>query len=149
MPVVHSPGIQRRGNTGRETIVESFRRAVVSKDPDAIVATLADDVIFSSPIVFREYTGKIAVGFILRAVLAVLEDFHYVADLRGGAHTALVFRARVGGKDLEGIDLIEATPTGLVARLTVFVRPLSGALALKEAMGVALGAAGEKASAKP
>jgi len=111
--------------------MERFRSAVVSKDPDAILATLADDVVFSSPIV------------------SVLEDFRYVADLRGETQTALVFRARVGGKDLEGIDLIEASSAGLVTRLTVFVRPLSGALALKEAMAAALGASGEKTSGAP
>ena len=49
-------------------------------------------------------------------------------------HEALVFRARVGDREVDGIDLLRTNADGLVTHLTVFVRPLSGLLALAEAM---------------
>ncbi|HEY8041704.1 MAG TPA: nuclear transport factor 2 family protein [Polyangiaceae bacterium] len=111
-----------------------FRRAVESGDIDALVASLSPDVVFQSPVVFKPYTGRDAVGLLLRVVATVLEDFRYVAELHGDGQTALVFHARVGDKALEGIDLGRVGPDGLVTHLTVFVRPLSASIALAEAM---------------
>ena len=45
--------------------MDKFRRAVEAKDVEGIVAALAEDVVFQSPIVFREYTGRDVVGVIL------------------------------------------------------------------------------------
>ena len=114
--------------------MKAFRRAVEANDADAMIACLADDVVFHSPIVFREYTGRAVVGVILRAVITVFEDFRYAAELHGDGQTALVFHARIGGKAIEGLDLGEVNADGKLTRLTVFVRPLSAALALKDAM---------------
>jgi hypothetical protein len=126
--------------------MERFRRAVEAGDVEAMVASLAEDVVFQSPIVFQRYTGRDVVGVILRAVFTVFEDFHYDAELHGAGQTALVFRARVGGKDIEGIDLGEVNAGGEVTRLTVFVRPLSAANALKDAMQARLGGLSQPAS---
>jgi limonene-1,2-epoxide hydrolase len=118
--------------------MERFRRAVEANDFDAVVASLAEDVVFSSPVVFRPYHGRAAVGALLRAVAGVFREFRYVDELRSAGQTALVFRAKVGDRDVEGVDLGEVDAQGLVTRLVVFVRPLSGALALAAAMKAAL-----------
>ena len=118
--------------------MQRFREAVESGDIDALVASLAEDVVFKSPIVFKPYQGREAVGRLLRAVTTVLLDFRYVHELRGERQGALVFAARVGDRDLEGIDLLEVDADGLVQHLTVFVRPLSAAQALAAAVQAAL-----------
>ena len=114
--------------------MERFRRAVEAKDVDGMVGCLADGVVFQSPLVFRPYVGRDAVGRLLRAAASVFEDFRYVAELSGSGQTALVFQARVAGRDIQGIDLGQVDADGLLTHLTVFVRPLSAALALGEAM---------------
>src|SRR5262249_33273425 len=114
--------------------MESFRKAVESGDLEAAVAALAPDVVFNSPVVFRPYRGRDEVGRLLRAVAPALEAFRYTDELRSGAQTALVFSARVGEGQLQGIDLLGLDAHGRVAQLTVFVRPLSAATALAEAM---------------
>jgi hypothetical protein len=101
---------------------------------DAVIACLAEDVVFDSPVVFREYAGREVVVSILRAVLTVFEDFRYTAQLAGDGKGALAFHARIGDRQLDGIDLGECNAEGKITRLTVFVRPLSGLLALREAM---------------
>jgi hypothetical protein len=46
----------------------------------------------------------------------------------------LVFRARVGDREVEGCDFLHVNDAGLVDEFFVMIRPLSGALALAEAM---------------
>ncbi|MGV9801128.1 nuclear transport factor 2 family protein [Mycobacterium sp. NPDC003449] len=114
-----------------------FRQAVEARDEAAIVALLADDVVFTSPVAFKPYPGKAITAAILRGVLRVFEDFRYVreiADANGRDH-ALVFEATVAGKTITGCDFLHTDDDGLIDDFMVMVRPLSGAQALAEAMG--------------
>jgi SnoaL-like protein len=122
---------------------DSFRRAVEAKDPDAMSAALAPDVVFRSPIVFKPYEGREAVMGLLSFVAQVFEDFRYVDELHGEGTTCLLFRARIGDRELDGIDYLKLGPDGLVTELMVMVRPLSGAHALASAMEAKLQAASE------
>ncbi|MCR6489112.1 nuclear transport factor 2 family protein [Amycolatopsis sp. OK19-0408] len=114
----------------------SFRKAVEARDPDAMAATLADNVVFRSPVAFKPYPGKAITAAILRGVLRVFEDFHYVRELSGGEGRdhALVFEARIGDTRVEGCDFLHFDEAGLIDEFTVMVRPLSAAHALADAM---------------
>jgi hypothetical protein len=46
----------------------------------------------------------------------------------------IAFRARIGEKELEGSDFLHVDEHGAIDELMVMVRPLSGALALADAM---------------
>ncbi len=115
--------------------MSAFRSAVESKDLEAMEAALAPDVAFRSPVVFKPYEGRDAVMHLLRNVVEVFEDFRYTDQLAGQGTEGLVFRARVGQKEVEGWDYLTLDGEGLVTELVVMVRPLSGAIALAEAMG--------------
>ncbi|GAB2931490.1 MULTISPECIES: nuclear transport factor 2 family protein [Streptomyces] len=114
-----------------------FRKAVESGDMDAVVALLADDVVFTSPVAFKPYAGKPITAAILRAVSRVFEDFAYVREIANpdGRDHALVFTATVAGRQLQGCDFLHVDEHGRIDELTVMVRPLSAAQALSEAMG--------------
>ena len=73
---------------------------------------------------------------LLTAVAQVFEDFRYTREIGapGAADSALVFRARVGDREVEGCDFIHRNEEGLIDELFVMVRPLTGVLALAEAM---------------
>ena len=113
-----------------------FGTAVAAGDIDSAVALLAEDVVSHSPVVHTPYRGRDAVAPILHAVSKVFEDFRYVDEIGGpdSASRVLVFRTRVGDREIEGIDLLRTGADGLVDELTVMVRPLSGTLALAEMM---------------
>ncbi|MFF9059657.1 nuclear transport factor 2 family protein [Streptomyces sp. NPDC101213] len=130
--------------------MRAFREAVEAGDLDAVEALLAEDVVFTSPVVFKPYPGKAITAAILRAVAQVFEDFRYEGELAGedGRDHALVFTARVGGRELSGCDFIHVDEDGLIDRLTVMVRPLSGAQALAEAMGARFEQIVEEAGAR-
>ena len=119
----------------------AFRQAVEARDIEAMAAALDPDVTFKSPVVFRTYQGRDAVIALLSVVVEVFEDFRYVDELQGAGSSALIFHARVGDRELEGIDYMRHGPDGRVTELTVMVRPYSAATALRDAMGAKLEAA--------
>ena|SRR5512144_2299353 len=113
---------------------DRFRAAAESKDVSAIEALFAEDVVFRSPVVFKPYEGRDAVAMLLGAVVQVLEDFRYTDQVETGDAAALAFSARVGDREVDGIDFLHFDSDGRVNRLAVYVRPLSGINALAEAM---------------
>ncbi|MGW1953199.1 nuclear transport factor 2 family protein [Streptomyces sp. NPDC001920] len=117
--------------------MRAFREAVEAGDADAMEALLAEDVVFTSPVVFKPYAGKAMTAAILRGVVRVFEDFRYVREINdtGGRDHALVFTARVGDREITGCDFLRLNADGLIEEFMVMVRPLSGAQALAEAMG--------------
>ncbi|NEA38500.1 nuclear transport factor 2 family protein [Streptomyces sp. SID11385] len=117
--------------------MRAFRAAVEARDLAAIEALLAEDVVFTSPVVHKPYQGKAITAAILRGVLRVFVDFRYVKEIgkADGADHALVFATRVGDRELTGCDFLHVNEAGLIDEFTVMVRPLSGAQALAEAMG--------------
>lgn len=114
--------------------MKAFRAAVEARDTDAMAACLADNVVFTSPVAFSPYPGKPLTAAILRAVLRVFENFRYEREIIDGRNHALVFRAEVGGKEIQGCDFLHLDEDGLIDEFTVMVRPLSAAQALSEAM---------------
>jgi hypothetical protein len=116
-----------------------FRRAAEAKDVALMTETLREDVELHSPILFRGFEGREAVGQILTHVAATLDDLTYVDELHEGDTVALRFKARVGDRELEGIDFLELDEEGRVAVLTVFMRPMSALTAFNEQMMQRLG----------
>jgi hypothetical protein len=121
---------------------EAFRAAVENWDREALEAALAPDVVFRSPAVFKPYEGREATMTVLEAVSNVFEDFRYLEDAFDRADgeapdggEVLHFAARVGDRELDGIDMLRFDGDGRVRELTVMVRPFSGLSALLEAMG--------------
>jgi hypothetical protein len=118
-----------------------FRAAIETGDLDALPDLLAEDVRFLSPVAFAPYDGRPVVSAILRAVTRVFTDFRYVREISDGRDHALVFKARVGDREVHGCDFLHHDDSGLIDEFCVMVRPLSGAKALSEAMAVQFEAA--------
>jgi hypothetical protein len=115
---------------------DAFRTAVEAEDPEALTEALADDVTFRSPVVFKAYEGKPLVStIIVEGAMNVFEEFRYTEQLEDGDAAALIFKARVGDREVDGLDLLRFDADGKVRELMVMARPLSGVNALAEAMG--------------
>ncbi|MFN8162575.1 MAG: nuclear transport factor 2 family protein [Solirubrobacterales bacterium] len=118
-----------------------FRRAAEAKDLELLTETLREDVVLHSPILFRGFEGREIVVAVLAQVIEVLEGFAYTDELVEGNTVALRFKAKVGDRELEGIDFLELDEDNRVAELTVFMRPLSALTRFNEQMAARLGAA--------
>ena len=118
-----------------------FGQAIEAGDEDAAVATLAENIEFRSPAVYKPYHGKEQVEGILRLVATVFENFRYTNEWRDGRTTILFFEANIGDRDLQGIDILEENEAGEIERFTVMIRPLSGLQAVAGTMAARLGLA--------
>jgi len=113
---------------------DRFRAAAEGKDFSAMDDLFAEGVVFRSPVVFKPYEGREAIAMLLGAVVQVFEDFRYTDQVETGDAAALAFSARVGERELDGIDFLHFGDDGRISRMEVFVRPMSGVNALAEAM---------------
>jgi hypothetical protein len=113
-----------------------FRSAIEAGETDRALELFSPEVVFNSPVVFRPYHGREALGVILAAVTRVFEDFRYEREIgaEGASDHALLFRARVGDRDLQGCDFLHTGQDGLIDEFSVMVRPRSAMLALAEAL---------------
>ncbi len=116
-----------------------FRRAAEAKDLELLSEALREDVVLHSPILFRPFQGRDVVTQVLTHVVATFEDFVYTDELAGEGTVALRFKARVEDRELEGVDFLELDEDGRVAKLTVFIRPMSALTRFNERMAERLG----------
>jgi hypothetical protein len=70
--------------------------------------------------------------------MRVFTDFRYVAEYDSRDGKALTFRARVGERDIDGVDILTFDDHGFVREFTVMARPYSAATALRELMAAQL-----------
>lgn len=113
-----------------------FRAAVEAANHEAVAALLAPDVEFLSPVAFSPYRGRDLVSAILLGASRAFEDFRYVREITGddGMGHALIFKARIGEREIHGCDFLQCDERGLIEEFCVMVRPLSAAMAVSAEM---------------
>lgn len=120
----------------------ALAQALQAADADAMLAALTDDVTLRVAVHDEPFAGHAAASFVLRAVLAgALHDIE-ITEAFGDAPQVIGFRARVAGHPdpADGLLLARPDPTGRIADLTVYLRPLPALQALAGEMGRRLGA---------
>ena len=121
---------------------DAFRQAAEAKDFARASELFAEDVTFRSPVVYKPYEGRDALGVVLGAVVQVFKDFRYTDQIEQGETAMLLFQARAGEREIQGVDILRFNDEGKVQELTVMVRPMSGMHALAEEMKQMLEGAG-------
>lgn len=114
---------------------------VAKRDLSALASIVHPDAVFRSPMAIHPYQPAAALILALSTVINVFEDFTYHRQLASddGLNVVLEFSARVGDKQLKGIDLVRFNEQGQITEFEVMVRPLSGLQALGAEMGARLG----------
>lgn len=121
--------------------LESWHHMVASRDLSNLLSIVHPDAVFRSPMANTAYTSAPALMLALSTVIQVFEDFTYHRQLAAddGLNIVLEFSARVGDKQLKGIDLVRFNEQGQITEFEVMVRPLSGLQVLGAEMGARLG----------
>ncbi|HWU67815.1 MAG TPA: nuclear transport factor 2 family protein [Stenotrophobium sp.] len=124
-----------------EHALAEWHRMIAAGDLSALPALLHPDAVFRSPMAFKPYQSAQAVALILTTVSKVFADFQYHREFISddGLSVTLEFSARVGDKQLKGVDIIRFDGHGKIVEFEVMVRPFSGLQALGEEMGKRLG----------
>jgi hypothetical protein len=107
---------------------------VASRDLSGLDTFADPDCVFRSPVAHTPYPGRDALKLVLSTVMEVFSEFTYHREFVEGDSVALEFSAVAGGKRVKGIDLIRFNDEGRIIEFEVFIRPLSGLIALGEEM---------------
>lgn len=108
-----------------------------NNDLSSLPELLHPQAVFRSPVAHKPYVGAPMVSLILNTVSKVFVDFAYHRELASadGLSVVLEFSAKVGERELKGIDMIRFDEAGKIVEFEVMIRPLSGLQALGEEMG--------------
>jgi hypothetical protein len=119
-----------------------FRRAVEDRDLEDMMACFTENAVLHSPITVKPFEGRETIRVLLGILLEVFHEFEYTDELDARDGTkGLIFRARVGTRRLQGLDLIRFDEKGRIADFTVMIRPRSAIEALLEEVAPRLAAA--------
>ena len=121
---------------GAANSLQAWHRMVAERDLSRLPELLHPQAVFRSPMAHTPYEGAATVNLILNTVLQVFEDFRYHRELASaqGADVVLEFSARVGDRELKGIDMIRFDDEGKIVEFEVMIRPMSGLQALGDEM---------------
>eukprot|EP00127_Corallochytrium_limacisporum_P004437 Clim_evm15s162 gene=Clim_evmTU15s162 len=113
---------------------------VNKQDPSALRSQLAQNAVFSSPVVHTPQVGIDKTFMYLNAAGHVFADtgFHYTRFVVDGDNAVLEFQAKIDGIEVNGVDLIHWNSEGHIDDFKVMVRPMKAMNKLWEKMGAML-----------
>jgi hypothetical protein len=130
-----------------EQVVERWHRFVTGETSEGLDDLLADDVVFYSPIVYTPQRGKAVTTIYLHAAAQTFPGdgadgaFRYTKQVFGDNVAVLEFETTVGGKYVNGVDIIRCDDTGRIVEFRVMIRPLQAVNIVHEHMRAMLEAA--------
>jgi SnoaL-like domain len=113
-----------------------YRQAFAERELERLVALLADDVVFHSPVIDAPgFEGRDSVAALYSMIFNAISDVEYTHEIGDeGAHI-LVNNARMLGKPFKATTLLELNPDGKIREIWVMARPLTGVVAIAETIG--------------
>lgn len=144
--------------------LEKWHRHLTGQLPGGLDEMLHDDVVFYSPVVFTPQVGKAitmmylqAAGGVFGGDAAELADeagagdatagdatagdaaagdgkFRYTKEIASGHHAVLEFETTMGGKFVNGIDMLTCDDDGRITEFKVLIRPLQAVNAVHQSM---------------
>ncbi len=131
-------------------VVEKWHDHVRGRLEGGLDVLLADDCVFLSPIVFSPQVGKEITKLYLTAASKTFPgdgssdgegsapssggSFTYVKEILSGHHAVLEFETTIGGKYVNGIDMITCNDAGQISEFKVMIRPLQAVNLIHEQM---------------
>jgi hypothetical protein len=141
-----------------DTVIEKWHRYMRGELPGGLDELLADDVVFYSPVVYTPQQGKEITTLYLQAAAQTLPGdgggggggpaggstsgpgaggggrFRYTKEVVAGDTAVLEFETTVGGKYVNGVDIIRCDDTGRIVEFRVMLRPLQAVNIVHEQM---------------
>ncbi|MEX0734408.1 MAG: nuclear transport factor 2 family protein [Steroidobacteraceae bacterium] len=94
--------------------LQTWHRLVRAHDPSDLIALLAEDAVFYSPVAHSPQRGReLAAGY-LTAAFHVFSNptFRYVREIVGDSDAMLEFETEIDGVFVNGVDLIKWNGSG-------------------------------------
>jgi hypothetical protein len=135
-------------------VVERWHRHLRGDLPGGLDELLHEDVVFYSPIVYTPQEGREITKLYLTAAGQTLpgegaadsgdgggaspRGFRYTKQVLAGDTAVLEFETTVGGKYVNGVDIIRCDEDGRIVEFRVMIRPLQAVNLVHEQMRAAL-----------
>ena len=119
------------------TNIETWHSIIFNQDKVKLSETLADDVVFYSPVVHTPQKGKQITFMYLSAAFVVFfnDTFKYVREVVSETETLLEFEVEIDGILVNGIDMISWNDEGKITSFKVMLRPLKAVSLIHQKMG--------------
>ncbi len=136
-----------------EHVVEEWHAYLRGELPGGLDGLLDDDVVFYSPIVYTPQKGKAITALYLQAAGQTLPGdqkagksgggdppraFHYTKSVLAGDTAVLEFETTIGGKYVNGVDIIRCNDEGRIVEFRVMIRPLQAINLVHQQMAAVL-----------
>ena len=113
-----------------------YAQAFATGDYDQAVESLAEDVVFHSPVIGdTAFEGRAATAALLEIVFREVSDVEYTHVFSNETARIQVGDAEVRGKRVKVTTLLELDPDDKVREIWVMARPLVGLVAIAEGIG--------------
>ena len=121
-------------------LIYKWHEVVDADDLNALDNIIADDAVFSSPVVFTPMEGKEITMMYLHAAGQSfnMQKFKYTREIHDGMNSVLEFETYIDDISVNGVDMIEWNKEGKIANFKVMIRPFKAVQKVQEKMVEAL-----------
>jgi SnoaL-like protein len=116
--------------------VARFHAAGEAGDVDALLTTIADDVVVHSPLTDRaDFRGRAQVRALFEVVYTALGDLTYHTEVGDERTRALFGTGTAGRQRIDASLLLRLDDHAKITEITLYIRPLPGLTAVMAALG--------------
>ena len=126
-------------NTAKD-LIQKWHEVLKNDDQGLLENLIADDAIFSSPVVFTPMEGKeITMMYLSAAGQSFnMEKFKYTKEIHDGMNSVLEFETYIDDISVNGVDIIEWNEEGKIVNFKVMIRPFKAVQKVQQKMVEAL-----------
>ena len=121
-------------------LIHKWHEVVGSDNLNLLDKIIAEDAVFSSPVVFTPMEGKEITMMYLHAAgdSFNMEKFKYTREIHDGMNSVLEFETYIDDISVNGVDMIEWNEDGKITNFKVMIRPFKAVQKVQKKMVEAL-----------
>ena len=123
-----------------KSLIKKWHKVIETDNLELLNDIIADNAIFSSPVVFKPMEGKEITMMYLNAAGESfdMEKFEYTKEIHDGMNSVLEFETYIDEISVNGVDMIEWNEYGKISNFKVMIRPYKAVQKVQEKMIEAL-----------
>ncbi len=123
-----------------KNLIHKWHEVIESDDLEMLDEIIADNAVFSSPVVFKPMEGKEITMMYLHAAGQSfnMEKFKYTREIHDDMNSVLEFETYIDDISVNGVDMIEWNEDGKICNFKVMIRPFKAVQKVQEKMIEAL-----------
>ena len=123
-----------------KNLIEKWHKVFLTNDLNLLEDIIADDAVFSSPVVFTPLEGKeITIMYLHAAGQSFnMDKFRYTREIHDGMNSVLEFETFIDDVSVNGVDIIKWNQDGKITDFKVMIRPFKAVQKVQQKMVEAL-----------